>query len=130
MTAELNSRKAVPVTIGSTVIYCDDFRVTAVKSVSEAATASGLGVISNVFPRAAKLTISGRIYDEDNPMGAVISANAMLRSTLTLEIEYRGLKFTGCYVQSYDIRDPGKDYIEVSITLLTQQSITNSEVTA
>ncbi|MBP3309214.1 MAG: hypothetical protein J6L05_00155 [Ruminococcus sp.] len=129
MSTKLTSREALPVEIGSFRLYCEEFKASGVRSFSETASVSGDDIISNSCPKAAKVTFSGRICDEESPLGFIVYADNMMRSAAELDISYRGVEFSGCRIQSFSAEDRGEDYISASITLITPNNIRSGEVT-
>ena len=124
----ISTRKAVPVAIGSVTLYCESFRAAAAMTVTEASAVSGGGIVTNSAPRCEKLTFTGRIADEEQPLGAVMELNNMLRAPEPFDVEYRGLVFPDCVIQSFTADDNGCDYIEVSVTLITPELTEQAEV--
>lgn len=129
MSTKLTSREAVPVEIGELRLYCEEFKAAGVRSFSETASVSGVDVITNSCPKAMKITFSGRICDEESPLGFITYANNMMRSADELDISYRGVEFSGCRIQSFSAEDRGEAYISASITLITPNNVMPGEVT-
>lgn len=126
-TAKLSSREAIPVNIGENLtIWCEEFKASAVKSFSEEATVTGNPTITNSCPHSLKITFSGRICNEESPILFVHNANNLLRTQAGFNIEYRGLIFNQCRIQSFNTADGGEDFIKASITLITAEAVSLS----
>ena len=125
----LNQRKAVPVNIGDMLLYCEEFTAAAARTVSEQGTVSGSAAVTGTFPHSAKLTMKGRAFDEDEPLSHVLMLNDMLRSSTVLTVEYRGLFFANCRIVSYKAGDCGNDWLDVTVTLSSDNVYIPEEVT-
>lgn len=123
--AKLSSRESVSVSIGDITVWCEEFKASAVKSFSEEATVSGNTALTNSCPHSMKLTFSGRICSEDSPLSFVMNANNMLRTQESFDVEYRGLLFSKCRVQSFSAEDKGEDFINASLTLVTAENVSS-----
>jgi len=123
-------RKAVPVNIGDMQLYCEEFTAAAARALSEEGTVSGGAAVTGTFPHSTKLTMKGRVFDEDEPLRHVLTLNDMLRSASVLTVEYRGLFFGNCRIVSYKAGDSGSDWIDVSVTLSSDNVYIPEEVTA
>ncbi|MBR6967013.1 MAG: hypothetical protein IKH78_00640 [Ruminococcus sp.] len=119
-------REALPVTIGSCVIYCEEFRASAARSINEEPTADGGTALTNDSLRSTRLTFSGRICTEDDPMDFVYDFNSLIRSGTALAVEYMGLRFTGCRMLAYTYEDKGGDWASATVTLITAEAVTRS----
>ncbi|MBR4626855.1 MAG: hypothetical protein IKO47_04020 [Ruminococcus sp.] len=113
----LEQRKAVPVYIGDMLLYCESFTAEAERTVAEKSTVDGDAALTNTFPRRAKLTLTGRVFNEEEPLMNVLMLNDMLRSASVLTVEYRGLYFGNCRILSYKAADTGKSFLDLSLTL-------------
>lgn len=116
---EISSRKAYPITIGSMIMYCENFRAAGNKQFSEKSTAIGNDVFTNTCCRALKFTLEGRIYNKDSPLSIISDSDSIMRTNKELIIEYRGLYFTSSFLQSYCMEDKGEDFIYASLTFIT-----------
>ncbi|MBO5572099.1 MAG: hypothetical protein J5926_05240 [Ruminococcus sp.] len=116
---EITSREAMPVTVGGCTVYCDSFRVSAVRAVNEETTVDGESVITSSGLRAARLVFSGRIYDETRPLRFLTDISSPMSGGQAYTITYRGIRFTGCILQKYELTDSCRDWTEVSLTLIT-----------
>lgn len=116
---ELTCREALPVTVGVCTVYCDSFKATAVKAVSEETTVDGNSIITSSGLRAAKLTFSGRMYDTVQPLRFLAEISSPMSGSQTYTVTYRGMRFSDCIVQRYELTDTCKDWTEVSFTLMT-----------
>lgn len=123
MTTVLNNRQAIPVTIAGFVLYCEEFKASAVRSISEEPTVMGKRAVTKSFPRATKLIFSGRISNETDPLDFVMKANNILHSKVKYDIAYRGIAFLNCTVQGFTAEDSGGDYIKASVTVVTSDNI-------
>lgn len=116
----ITNREAAPVAIGEMTLWCEDFKVAAVRSFTEDTLVTGGGTITNTCPRAMKLTFAGRICGSPD---FVKSASDMLRSDQPYTVTYRGLVFSGCRVQSFTAEDKDEDFIFAAITLITNEAV-------
>ena len=124
----LTRRKAVPVNIGDMLLYCEEFTASAARTVSEKATVSGGAAVTNTFPHSAKLTLKGRAFDEDEPLRHIQMLNDMLRSSAVITVEYRGLFFGNCRISAYKADDCGSEWLDVSVTLSSDNVYIPEEV--
>lgn len=124
----ISNREAVPVSIGTLTLWCEGFKAAAVRSFTEEPLVSGGETITNTCPRAMKLTFSGRIYAAgSDPLGFVRTASDMLRGDQSYAVSYRGLKFAGCRVQSFNAEDRGDEFIQAVISLITADAVGEEE---
>ena len=123
----LTHKEAVPVVFGDHTVYTEKLKVTMTRILNEASTYSGTGVFTSNVYRAVRITLTGRISDDDDPMDFLIFLNTNLRSQRTFNFNYRNAHFTSCYIQHFEVEDIGADYTSVSLTLFTMERI--SEVT-
>ena len=126
ITTELLHREAIPVTVGGTDVYCENFRASAVKAVNEETTVNGSSIITSAGIRAVRLTFSGRIYDKDAPLKFLADISGEMDSQ-PFDVEYRGLEFSDCILQKYEVTDSGKDWTDASFTLITSSEITEED---
>lgn len=124
--AAITSREALPVTVGGCTVYCDSFRVSAIRAVNEETTVDGNSIVTSSGLRAARLVFSGRIYDADCPLGFLADIGSAMSGGQTYTVTYRGLRFADCILQKYELTDSCRDWTEVSFTLITY---TAAEVT-
>lgn len=122
MITEFNSREAVPVEIAGFTLYCEKFTASASRSVSEKPTVSGENTVTESFPHAARLTFTGRIYSETDPLSFVMRINNCLHSDAVYSVVYRGLGFINCTIQEYSAEDCGEDFIMASVTVITPET--------
>lgn len=122
----ISHNEAVPVTVGSCLLYCDSFKASAVKAVSEETTVNGMSIFTSSGIRALRLTFSGRIYDENSALDFLYAISNEM-SGQTFSIEYKGLRFTDCIMQKYEVSDSGKDWTEGTFTLITQSPVREVE---
>lgn len=124
----INIRESVPVQIGDVVLYCEKFKASGVKNFSEQNTVLGDEVITNSGKKTIRLTFSGRICDENNPVGFIVNINSMMESTDTFDIEYKNVVFGQCRVQSFIIDDNNDDFISAVVTVIsTEAGMENEE---
>lgn len=119
---ELYKREAFPVTIGSMTLYCENFKVSTIAQMTEQPTVTGLTAITNRFKKCSKLVLSGRVYDEDQPLRFVTISNNMGNND-TYNINYRGINFYSCRINGVIIEDKGDGFSYVTITLSTSSFI-------
>ena len=123
MTTALNSHKAIPVQIANFVLYCEEFKASAVRTVSEEPTVTGKNVVTKSFPRATKLIFSGRVCGETDSLDFVMKANNILHTKVKYDIAYRGIAFLNCTIQGFTAEDRGEGYIRATVTLITADNI-------
>ncbi|MBQ8296607.1 MAG: hypothetical protein IJX77_02350 [Ruminococcus sp.] len=126
----ISAREAYPVRIGALVMYCEQFKGVSTRNFAEKASVSGDTFFSNTNKKALRITLEGRIYDEYLPLRVLLFTNNFMNGDSVCNIEYRGLTFTNCHVLSVTAEDSGEEFIRASITLITTESITQSEVEA
>ena len=122
----LTSREAVPVTIGGVVMYCERFKASAVRSISENSTVNSDTVITNNSSRSTKLIFFGRICTDSSPDDFIFSFNDLVHSASPILVSYMGLDFNNCHMLAYTFSDNGGEWADVSVTLLTADTITRS----
>ena len=125
-TTSLSDRKAVPVVIGGITIYCEGFKASALRNIDENSTVVGDTVMTSNASRSTKLIFTGRICSENSPDDALFSLNALVNSASSFTVEYMGLDFDNCYMSAYSFTDKGGDWTDVSVTLITADTITRS----
>ena len=123
----LTEREAVPVNIGGTVIYCESFRITAARVLTEESTADGGTVLTNSALRSSRLTFSGRVCTQSRGGELIPDFNALVHSSSAFVIEYMGLVFAGCRMLSYTLEDRGGDWADVSVTVITAETVRRAE---
>ena len=123
---ELSYREAVPVVIGGSTLYCERFRAFSVRRINEESDAAGGTVITNNATGSTKLIFTGRICTEGSPEDFIYSFNELVHSASAIAVEYMGLSFTGCRILSYSFEDRGGEWADVSVTLMTSETITRS----
>ncbi len=116
---ELTSREALPVTVGNCTVYCDSFKASAVRAVNEETTVSGGSVTTSSALRAARLIFSGRIYNSEEPLQFLADISSPMAGGQAYTIIYRGIRYTGCILQKFELTDSCNDWTEVSLTLIT-----------
>jgi len=113
----ITSRRAVPVSIGTMQLYCEDMTIAAKRVNAETSTVSGSGTVTGSAPRCAVVNMKGRTFDESSPLHSAAQLDALLRSHSTLTVSYRGLVFDDCRILAYEVTDSGRDYVDLSVTL-------------
>jgi hypothetical protein len=111
------------VNIGSLVLFCENFKAVGLRSFAEKTTVSGETFFSDTSPRALRVTFSGRIYNTDVPLNFLLCGSSMVNDGEKYDVVYRGMKFTGCMIQSFNVEDRGEGYIQASITLITSDDV-------
>ncbi len=125
----INIHESVPVKIGDIVLYCEKFKASGVKNYSEQNTVSGDVTITNYGKKAVRLTFSGRICDENNPLCFLVYVNNLMENTGTFSIEYKNVIFGECRIQSFVTDDNNDDFISATVTVIsTQINIKNEEL--
>lgn len=120
----LSERKPEAVIIGGTTLYCESFKASAVRSITEESTADGGTVLTNSASRSTRLVFSGRVSAEDLPQNAVYRFNALVNSASAFNVEYMELRFSDCRMLSYSFDDKGGDWADVTVVLLTAEPVT------
>ncbi|MDE6775823.1 MAG: hypothetical protein K2J37_05975 [Ruminococcus sp.] len=114
--AALTIRKPEIVMLNMTKIYCESCKITGVTTYYEEATASDYPYMTHKCKKAARVTFTGRIYDEEKPMrGAMNIANN--NGYQINQIIYRGIKFENCVIVGFKIEDNGINYVTASVTV-------------
>ena len=84
--------------------------------------------ITNSGKKAIRLTFSGRIYNENNPIGFLVDINNLMKNDYTFSIEYKNVIFGECRVQSFVTDDNNDDFISATITVIsTEAGMKNEE---
>lgn len=122
----INERKPVPVAIGGSTLFCEGFKASAVRSITEESTSDGGTVFTNNASRSTKLIFSGRVCTEGSPADFIYSFNALVNSSAGFNVEYMGLVFSGCRMLSYSFSDNGGDWADVTVTLITADAVARS----
>lgn len=120
----INSRKPELVALGSFTLCCESFKAEASLAVADEVTVSGDEVITSAAPKYTRITLTGRVCDENSPLAAVITINNMLRSRTAMSVTYRGVVFSSCRLLSYKITDSGEDFLDITATLVTVEPVT------
>ncbi len=125
-TASITKREAVPVVIGGYTVYCESFKASSVRNISENPTVDGGTVISNNSSRTTKLIFSGRICSDNSPADFIFSFNDLVHSAAAFQVSYMGLVFNNCRMLAYSFADKGGNWADISVTLVTADTITRS----
>ena len=122
----INERKPAAVVIGGVTLFCESFRASAVRSITEESTADGETVLTNNASRSTRMTFSGRVSIDGSPENAVLSFNALVNSASSFNVEHMGLVFADCRMLSYSFDDRGGDWADVTVVLLTAEPVVRS----
>lgn len=122
----LTKHEAVPVNIADTIIYCEGFKASAVRNISEESTVDGGSVFTNMACRSTRLIFSGRIF-ADAAGDFIYSFNALIKGSGCFDVEYMGLSFANCHMLSYTLDNKGEDWAAVSVTLISNDNIRRSD---
>jgi len=125
MTDIVTHRESVPVQIGAVTLYCESFRAAGSAVIYEQPSVSGKTVVTNRYKRSSELTFRGRVYGTAADIIAVF--DTLTGGSSPLSLTYRELSFTGCTLRSYSAEDGGGDFIDITVTLVTNDSFTLSE---
>lgn len=115
-------RKAFPVKIGAMTLYCERMKCSAETTIYESSTVSGFPVKANKGRKMTRVSFTGRVYNEKNPMRIAGFANN-LNSYEELEIIYRDISFHGCIITGYSAEDSGEDYITLTVNAVTTRPV-------
>ena len=118
-----NNREAVPVTIAGYTFYCESFKAAGVTVFAEQPSVTGTSLITNVQKKAVRITLTGRVYDEDDPLLFAAYIGNIGGNNSSIVFSYRGLKFTGCRVAGFSVEDTGEEFGKASVTLITPNNI-------
>lgn len=122
----ISDHESEPVEIGGFTLWCEGFKASAVRSFREEPLVTGGEVITNTCPRAMKITFSGRIFSGGD-LGFLKTVSDMLLSGQSYEVTYKGLVFSQCRVQSFNIEDNSDDFIQTVITIITTEQVGEEE---
>jgi hypothetical protein len=125
-TSSLTKREAVPVTIGGYTVYCESFKASSVRDINESPTVVGGTVITSNSSRTTKLVFSGRICSENSPADFIFSFNDLVHSAAAFSVSYMELVFNNCHMLAYSFADKGGNWADISVTLVTADTITRS----
>ena len=120
----INQRKPAAVVIGGVTLFCESFKASAVRSITEESTADGKTVLTNNASRSTRLTFTGRVSIDGAPENAVLSFNALVNSANTFNVEHMGLVFANCRMLSYAFDDKGGDWADAAVVLITVEPVT------
>ncbi|MCR4638268.1 hypothetical protein [Ruminococcus sp.] len=120
----INQRKSAAVVIGGVTLFCESFKASAVRSITEESTADGKTVLTNNASRSTRLTFTGRVSIDGAPENAVLSFNALVNSANTFNVEHMGLVFANCRMLSYAFDDKGGDWADTAVVLTTAEPVT------
>ncbi|MDD7517884.1 hypothetical protein [Ruminococcus flavefaciens] len=124
----LTKHEAVPVNIAAATVYCDGFKASSTRNISEESTCDGGTVFTNDACRSTKLIFSGRIFS-DYSADFILQFNSLVRSNSSFSVEYMGLTFSSCRMLSYTFDSKGEDWAAVTVTLITPDNIIRSDET-
>ncbi|MBP5580182.1 MAG: hypothetical protein J6X85_00060 [Ruminococcus sp.] len=122
----INERKPAAVVIGGVTLFCESFRASAVRSITEESTADGETVLTNNASRSTRMTFSGRVSIDGSPEDAVLSFNALVNSASPFNVEHMGLIFADCRMLSYSFDDRRGDWADITVVLLTAEPVSRS----
>ena len=114
--AVLTVRKPEIVMLNTIKIYCESCKITGTTTYYEEATASEYPYMTNKCKKAARVTFTGIIYDEDTPMRCAMYITNNNGNKIN-QIIYRGIKFENCVIVGFKIEDNGINYVTASITV-------------
>lgn len=123
----INIHESVPVNIGGVVLYCEKFKASGVKNYSEQNTVSGDVTVTNSGKKAIRLTFSGRICNENNPIDFLVSVNNLMKNNNTFSIEYKNIIFGQCRVQSFVTDDNNDDFVSATVTVISTEADVKDE---
>lgn len=122
----ISAKKPVPVAFGDFTLFCENFSAERSRAFTEQTTSGGGIVFSNTGKKAMRITLKGRIYDENLPTSFIIAADSLICSNESFDIEYRGALFSGCRLLSFSSEDKGEDFIYAAVTLITDVQAVSS----
>ncbi|WP_024861428.1 hypothetical protein [Ruminococcus flavefaciens] len=120
----INERKPAAVVIGGVTFFCESFKASAVRSITEESTTDGGTVVTNNASRSTRLTFSGRVSTEGASEDAVYSFNGLVNSSAPFNVEHMGLVFADCRMLSYTFDDKGDDWADATVVLMTAEPVT------
>lgn len=123
-----SERRAEPVIIGGITLYCEDFRITAARVMNEESAVDGSTAVTNSAYRSSRITFRGRVCTQGAPEDFILSLNGLVHSAAAFTIEYTGLVFSGCRMLAYTIEDKGGEWADISVTVVTAETITRGNV--
>lgn len=119
---EISVCEAIPVKIGYMDLYCESFKASATAEITGQPTVSGLFQITNNHRKLTKLTFKGRVYNESKSLLFMMMINNMSYA-MGYTIDYKGLRFSSCMINSLIVEDNCGDFVNVSITVVTPENI-------
>lgn len=125
---ELSCREAEPVSINGKTVYCERFRAFSARSINEESTVDGGLVITDNASRSTKLVFCGRVCTDDSPESFILNFNQLVHSASAFAVTFMGLNFSSCRMLSYSFDSRGGDWADVTVTLVTSDSIVRSNV--
>lgn len=118
-TAVISTKTAYPVRIGSLLLFCEQFRAVGLRNYTEKNTVNGDTVFTGTGKKMLRITMKGRICNLHYPVGMLVIADTVLREETAFTMEYRGITFSNCRLQSFTAEDMGENYINCSVTVIT-----------
>lgn len=118
-TAVISTKTAYPVYIGSLLLFCEQFRAVGLRNYTEKNTVNGDTVFTGTGKKVLRITMKGRICNLRYPVGMLVIADTVLREETGFTMEYRGITFSNCRLQSFTAEDMGENYINFSVTVIT-----------
>ncbi len=125
---ELSYREAKPVSINGKTVYCERFRAFSARSINEESTVDGGLVITDNASRSTRLVFYGRVCTDDSPESFILNFNQLVHSASAFAVTFMGLIFSSCRMLSYSFDSRGGDWADVTVTLVTSDSIARSNV--
>lgn len=116
-------RRAEKVSIGYIQMYCDHFILTGHTQFYEKTSLMGHDKITAKCPRSTKITFIGRMYRESDPLYAARIVSSIGRN-MNCSVTFRGIVFHNCEISDFKFEDKGEDFIYMTLTLITTDTIT------
>lgn len=126
ITTELSYREAQPVTISGVTVYCERFRAFSARNINEESTVDGNTVITGNAIRNTRLVFYGRVCTEDSPEAFILNFNQLVHSASAFTVDFMGLSFPTCRMFSYSFDSKDGDWADVTVTLVTSDTIIRS----
>lgn len=105
--------------IGNVWMHCDSLKAVGGRNFREETLIGGESFSSAAPLTGLRLTIKGRIIDEEHLVVPFINIYSVLRSDSEIELQYKDFQLTGCHINKLVVNDENKGYLDVTLTLVS-----------
>lgn len=105
--------------IGDVCMHCDSLKAVGGRDFREETLIDGKTFSSADPLTGLRLTIKGRIIDEEHLLVPFIDIYSVLRSDSEINLKYKNFYLTGCHINKLVVNDENKGYLDVTLTLVS-----------